>query len=309
MQDIAGCRAIVNNLAELNALQKKLTSSRSVHKIIRVRDYLTPKESGYGGVHLIYSCFEDFDGLHDWKKANVEVQIRTQLQHAWATTLEIIDTLENIQLKTSYSGHDDWRRFFYLSGCLVAHHEKACIYSDEDIWAFKEELVALFCKLDFNLKLARNTFAIKFANTSINKPSPRYNNGMCLISLTEKTKKPHSYNVKVELFTTKESKNSVDKYNSYELDKSISFCALVSVQEARNLKKAYPNYFSSTELFRQFLSDNFYKMISKYKEELNNYKSQKITSKSEMNKLHDKVDTLIDAINKLGLKDYTSVSV
>jgi hypothetical protein len=309
MQDIAGCRAIVNNLDELNSLQKKLLNSRSVHKIIRVRNYLTPKESGYGGIHLIYSCFEDHEGDHDWKKTNVEVQLRTQLQHAWATTLEIIDTLENIQLKTSHNGHDDWRRFFYLSGCLVAHHEKACIYSEQDIWAFKEELVALFCKLDFNLKLAKNTFAIKFANTSINKPSKKYNNGMCLISLIEKTNKTNSYDVKVELFTTKDSAYAIKKYNNYELDNSINFCALVSVQDAKNLKKAYPNYFGSTALFRQFLSQNFYQMISQYKKEINSYRSKTLNSDEELDILNNKVDILIDAINKLGLKDYTSVSI
>ncbi|WP_323921419.1 nucleotidyltransferase family protein, partial [Aeromonas caviae] len=44
MQDIAGCRAIVKNIKQLKQLQKKLESSRSVHKIVSIKDYLTPKE-------------------------------------------------------------------------------------------------------------------------------------------------------------------------------------------------------------------------------------------------------------------------
>jgi len=231
MQDIAGCRAIVSNLDDLLSLKEKLLRSSSVHQIIREDSYLKPKNSGYGGVHLIYSCFEDYKKPHEWKKAKVEVQLRTQLQHAWATTLEIIDTLENIQLKTSYSGHDEWRHFFYLSGCLVAHHEKAFIYSDDDILSFKEDLISLFCKLDFNLKLSRNTFAIKFSNMKNRKIPKKYNNGLCLISLMSKNKKTNSYDVKVEMFTPKESEDAINKYNLFELDSSIDFCALVSVQE------------------------------------------------------------------------------
>ena len=44
-------------------------------------------------------------------KNKIEIQLRTELQHAWATSLEIIDTLENIKLKTSNEGHEEWRRF------------------------------------------------------------------------------------------------------------------------------------------------------------------------------------------------------
>ncbi|URM13291.1 RelA/SpoT domain-containing protein [Vibrio splendidus] len=104
MQDIGGCRAIVKNLKQLKELQQLLLKSRSVHKITHTSDYLTPKISGYGGVHLIYSCFNDSDCKHNWSKTKVEVQLRTQLQHAWATSLEIIDTLEQIELKTSMGG-------------------------------------------------------------------------------------------------------------------------------------------------------------------------------------------------------------
>ncbi|HGU1538836.1 TPA: GTP pyrophosphokinase, partial [Escherichia coli] len=80
---------------------------------------LTPKPSGYSGIHLAYSCFDEENGNNPWSKTKIEVQLRTELQHAWATSLEIIDTLENIKLKTSNEGHPEWRRFFYLSGCLV----------------------------------------------------------------------------------------------------------------------------------------------------------------------------------------------
>lgn len=99
MQDIGGCRAIVKNIEQLKALKERLLKSRSAHKIIKQSDYLTPKVSGYGGVHLVYSCFDERDINYLWRKTKIEVQLRTEWQHAWATGLETIDTLEDIKLK------------------------------------------------------------------------------------------------------------------------------------------------------------------------------------------------------------------
>lgn len=133
MQDIGGCRAIVPDLNKLKELHKRLKNSRSIHQLIRTNDYLTPKESGYSGIHLIYSCFAGSEEECEWKKTKIEVQLRTELQHAWATSLEIIDTLEGIKLKTSTQGHDEWRSFFRVAGLLVAHEDKACLVAEGDM--------------------------------------------------------------------------------------------------------------------------------------------------------------------------------
>jgi len=133
-----------------------------------------------------------------------------------------------------------------------------------------------------------------------------------------KNKKTNSYDVKVEMFTPKESEDAINKYNLFELDSSIDFCALVSVQEAKNLEKAYPNYFGSTKLFRNFLKDNFHSMIDYYMQKsaeqrklFDTYSPESLaylnhTQQQEI--LRTKMHTLIDALDKLGLKDYTSIS-
>ena len=58
MADIAGCRVTLEDVDTLYRLLDRLDSSRSVHEIIKVYDYMKPKMSGYGGVHLIYECFK-----------------------------------------------------------------------------------------------------------------------------------------------------------------------------------------------------------------------------------------------------------
>lgn len=178
MQDIGGCRAIVRNIEQLKKLKDRLVKSRSKHKILKEYDYLTPKPSGYSGIHLAYSCFDEENGNNPWSKTKIEVQLRTELQHAWATSLEIIDTLENIKLKTSNEGHPEWRRFFYLSGCLVAHDEGACILDDETIKNYQTELKTLEEALSVRSKLSTYTFAMKLtSDANLKKSLPKNHNG------------------------------------------------------------------------------------------------------------------------------------
>jgi len=74
MQDIGGCRAIVKDLGELNRLHEKLKASKSQHKIIHTANYLNPKPSGYGGIHLIYSCFDEGGSENNWSKTKMPLQ-------------------------------------------------------------------------------------------------------------------------------------------------------------------------------------------------------------------------------------------
>lgn len=258
MQDIAGCRAIVKNLEQLELLQHRLENSRSVHKIINIRDYLRPKSSGYGGVHLIYSCYEGQNEPHNWKKAKVEVQLRTELQHAWATSLEIIDTLEQIELKTRHDGHDNWRRFFAISGKLVAHDEGACLLPELELVELKNELLDLVNELDVISMLARYTIAISFTTDKRIAKKVKNGQGMFLVCMhypetTESTKNVNRLNATVEYFSSKNSEQAIKELNAAELNEKIALTVLVSAPDVRALKQAYPNYFGSTRQFTDFI--------------------------------------------------------
>lgn len=55
MEDIAGCRAVLDNTRNVNRLYANLKNSRTKHILHRERDYISnPKESGYRGVHLVF---------------------------------------------------------------------------------------------------------------------------------------------------------------------------------------------------------------------------------------------------------------
>jgi ppGpp synthetase/RelA/SpoT-type nucleotidyltranferase len=92
MQDIAGCRAVVNSIEDVLQLASRYPVKR---------DYINqPNEDGYRSIHIVEQ--------HERQK--IEIQIRSRLQHVWASALETVDLLLDQKLKLG-SGDPRWRRF------------------------------------------------------------------------------------------------------------------------------------------------------------------------------------------------------
>lgn len=76
MQDIGGCRAVLENIGEVRRVQKRFSKNRPPS---RVNDYVDgPRSSGYRAVHLVV----------EYDDRNIEVQLRTWVMHEWAFTVE-----------------------------------------------------------------------------------------------------------------------------------------------------------------------------------------------------------------------------
>jgi (p)ppGpp synthase/HD superfamily hydrolase len=105
MQDIGGCRAIVSSITNVDKLVELHKESRMKHKHGKSSDYIrTPKTSGYRGFHLVYRYFSDKNDTYNG--LNIEVQVRTVLQHAWATAVETAGTFIRQPLKSSIGESD-----------------------------------------------------------------------------------------------------------------------------------------------------------------------------------------------------------
>jgi ppGpp synthetase/RelA/SpoT-type nucleotidyltranferase len=120
MQDIAGCRAIMDNVDNVRELEAAYIEPkrRRTQIIARHDNYIAvPKDDGYRGVHVVVT----YGGAQQkaWDGLKVEVQIRSRLMHAWATALETVDTFTRQQLKTG-KGQPNWKRFFALMSSEIA---------------------------------------------------------------------------------------------------------------------------------------------------------------------------------------------
>jgi hypothetical protein len=121
MQDVGGLRVIVDNVVNVREVKSKLTHSQVKHVLKRNYDYIDePKESGYRGIHLVYEYQNskrlDYDGLF------IEIQLRTRLQHLWATAVETAGFFTRERLKSS-QGKERYLEFFRLVSALFAIEE------------------------------------------------------------------------------------------------------------------------------------------------------------------------------------------
>lgn len=90
MWDIAGCRCILKTEEDVYKLKSKIKNSFTLKN--DGKDYIiNPKKDGYKSLHL-YITPPNFNVV-------IEVQIRTQKDHNWATLVEISDLLFDSKLK------------------------------------------------------------------------------------------------------------------------------------------------------------------------------------------------------------------
>src|SRR5690606_14571502 len=98
---------------------------RQTEKPIRFKDYIKkPKEDGYRGYHLV-GKFPDSSG----SSRLIEIQLRTTLQHDWATSVEIVDLFTNQALKSN-QGKEEWKQSFADVSKQFAIMESIHLFTD-----------------------------------------------------------------------------------------------------------------------------------------------------------------------------------
>ncbi|HJU13753.1 MAG TPA: RelA/SpoT domain-containing protein, partial [Candidatus Nitrosotalea sp.] len=124
MQDIGGVRAILSNVALVQKLTlEKYEKSSMKHKLVKKDDYIVkPKSDGYRSIHLIYSYKSDKANKQKYDGLLVEVQIRSKLQHLWATAVETVGFFTRQAIKSN-EGSPEWADFFRLVGSAFAKIE------------------------------------------------------------------------------------------------------------------------------------------------------------------------------------------
>ncbi|WP_082143552.1 RelA/SpoT domain-containing protein [Xanthomonas sp. NCPPB 1128] len=128
MHDLGGCRLIFPDLQSLQDFREFLeTKTKAGHKLLHDRskyDYIaSPKETGYRGVHYVYSYEPTSVNNAELKGLKIEIQLRTDVQHAWATSVEIADLVLGARTKFE-DGSGQYGEFFRVASELLARRHE-----------------------------------------------------------------------------------------------------------------------------------------------------------------------------------------
>jgi RelA/SpoT family protein len=242
IQDIGGCRAVVASVAKVDELVAAYKDSAIKHKLVDQDDYIRePKKTGYRGVHLIYGYYSDRKDTYNGLK--IEMQLRSPLQHAWATAVETVGTFIQQALKSS-RGEKEWLRFFALMGSALAFREKTPLVPKTPTKRsdLVEELRAYAAKLDVETRLEAYGRALRILESPNIEKAHYY-----LLALD-----PEAKSVTVRGYISNQLERASSDYLQTELaiaDRPGSEAVLVSVESLQSLRRAYPNFFLDTRVF------------------------------------------------------------
>jgi hypothetical protein len=247
MQDIGGCRAVVRDIHNVDKLAKLYKSRDRRYEPVRSgkKDYIAePKDDGYRGVHLIYQYKSPNKAAFNGQR--IEVQIRSRLQHIWATAVETAQTFTGQGLKSRVkSAHKAWLRFFALMGGAIAMREKSpgVPGTPNDGRERAQEL----------REIARQEGIIECLIA--------WNDTIHQLELSSKARgarafllvlNPAEMFLDITPFTKNQFTKAQEEYQKaekkYENDRQVQV-VLVSVDSIGALRRAYPNYYADTTEF------------------------------------------------------------
>jgi ppGpp synthetase/RelA/SpoT-type nucleotidyltranferase len=248
MQDLAGCRAVMSNVEQVKRLAKLTTDFyETTPDQFRLYDYLEkPKEDGYRGIHIVgrYRSLAEQNNVYDGMQ--IELQIRSRLQHAWATAVETVSTFRGEQLKSNI-GNEDWKRFFALMGSAIALIEKCPLVPNTPK---PSELAAEIRKLDKKLSVLTTLGGLRVV---VKETATMPNARTFLLKLDTRQQE-----VIINAYTAQQSKLAskelLEREQEFANDDAVQV-VLVSVDSLSTLRSAYPNYYLDTTEFMTIVQE------------------------------------------------------
>ena len=132
IHDIAGTRIIFENIksledyidilenTELVNFKEKINEDKNRYNYIK-----NPKSDGYRSIHKVfyYSSNIPYSTLNEksfnLENKKIELQLRTRLQHIWATTVEIYDIINKSNIKTGTHNKLETKEGLFFKKCSL----------------------------------------------------------------------------------------------------------------------------------------------------------------------------------------------
>lgn len=256
IHDIAGSRMIFDSLGDLNDAVNKLNQ-------IKIRDFYeisdknkynyieNPKADGYRGIHKVFKYSNpDNSKINNLK---IELQLRTKLQHTWATAVEIYDMIKKTNLKTTEMNKLNTIPGNFFKCCSMIFEG---IESNNDI-QIRENINKVYTEKDFKAILDELYCLKSIKNIKLPEiKSKKENQYFILITNIEKQETtffilPFDKNICENKDENDLLINSI--YRKIEQKNEKSVVLLLNLKNVKNLQETYPNYFLDTKEFVEIL--------------------------------------------------------
>lgn len=270
MQDIGGLRIVLEDIREVNLIRdeiKKVENHKSFKfTCIDEDNYIKnphPSGSGYRSIHMIYKYDKKVEKREQCK---IELQIRTKLQHSWATAVEVVGTYLNQPLKQSFGKQEYLDVFKNVSKIFSDLEENIADYKFIEKIQQEIEDVKLLNILQ-NFKIVTKHFD--------NNKNIKGQYVLLKMNFREKI-------VEIAQYSNARFEQANEDYIKMELEylgNSKIEVVLLSIQDIKKLNQSYPNYFMDTTEFISNLNRLF--NIVKIKQTNSYLKDEKLREISE----------------------------
>lgn len=248
MQDLGGCRAIVRDVPTVYKLCEnylKIDSNSPPPWTAKCYDYIKcPKADGYRGIHVVGRYRARQKKFEPWDGHRIEIQLRSKLQHAFATAVETVTTFTRQPLKFG-GGLVEWKRFFSLMGTVLALREGTTLVegTPQDKNSLIGELRVVVKELNVRKRLRGWTRALK----QLRRRNIRdYKWLLIVLNTSDNTIEVTGFKVADE---ASKAVADIEKTKGEDVD-----AVLVWVSSITELKEAYPNYYADTREFIKALN-------------------------------------------------------
>lgn len=204
-----------------------------------------------GGLRAVLDQPNDVYKLSKAPSLFVEIQLRSHLQHIWATGVEVLGTLQQSSFKSGY-GEKKWLEMFSLVSSVFALKEGTPVLKVHEKIS-KEKVLIKAQKLIHELQVIEqlNIYTNLYELEPL-KVSRGRTGDYSLISLNSKTN-----SIRVESFSASKVEGAFRAYMDLEkkyLEDSSMNVVLVNSGNIKKLELSYPNYFMDTKVLLKNLS-------------------------------------------------------
>jgi ppGpp synthetase/RelA/SpoT-type nucleotidyltranferase len=243
MDDVAGCRLIFQSISALYNFRSTLHQANFSHELkndMDKYDYIkSPKETGYRGVHDVYSYDVNSEHGKPYKGLLIELQYRTIFQHAWATAVEVIGFITESQPKFQ-KGDKRYEQTMALASEVIAraYEDVSSCFPDLS----DQDLISRFLALDEELGLMRLLRGLNSADKEVSDKR----NVILIFGASGELED-------LETLTFRDATDALRALFRLEKEHPGKDVVLVRADTSEEVRIAFRNYFSDAREFIQLI--------------------------------------------------------